>query len=498
MGTRKLLADSVLDITQLNNNQLSSDAATAAFTSLRKGVAHAASSRTETLESLLGDSEFKGDVLRFLVEFYMQRRIFRKQVAGVVDELLSVNSWLLTLKEDKILSDTLPDELARLLAEKQERRVKSLEECIPSAFPKLTSHSQSLSKEPPSAQQASTTPQKASRAEEFAAPSETQEFSLKALGKAAARSAEQAGLGLRRQRLAAACMLKDVALPSAGSIVLSRQQQDVLYGLLEHGRAQMESLGFTAADKDQAIPAFETFRRAVQQAVSSKQDENALEKLETKGKILDFLVDMYERHQKYRSRVTSTLTRLLNFDSWNRAADGMEEPVKTSSQELAFGSAAGAGAHKWTPWGPVARSATASAKRAPNPRNPFSVPAASASAGTMPRPRQHNPFASDVAAKQTGHPAGAFGIWKDQPTSICTPPMAFRTPMVPGPRGPSTREAKPTNPFSPAMRREAPAAATNPFKRDLRSPSPKASTPKVRDPFFGDLQFPAFVPNARC
>ena len=60
----------------------------------------------------------------------------------------------------------------------------------------------------------------------------------------------------------------------------------------------------------------------------SKQDGNFLEKLEPKGKILDFLADMYERHQKYRSRVTSTLTQLLNFDSWNTAADNDDDNSK--------------------------------------------------------------------------------------------------------------------------------------------------------------------------
>jgi hypothetical protein len=129
-----------------------------------------------------------------------------------------------------------------------------------------------------------------------------------------------------------------VAAPTAtghyegGNIKLTKNEHDAVCDLLEKGKKQMEALDFSAAERDIAISAFETFRRAVQQVVNStlsKQDDNVLDRLEPKGRILEFLVDMYELHQKYRSRVTSTLMRLLNFDGWRYAAES-DDSVKAA------------------------------------------------------------------------------------------------------------------------------------------------------------------------
>lgn len=499
MDPKALLVQSVADITLLSPGQIGSDAATSAFISLRKGVNQASSAHSGHPEVLLGDLEPKAVVLRFLVDFHGQRRIFRKQIVAVVDELLHVDSWRRALGSDSELCSQLPDDLARLLSSRQSRGPE---------FVSLSQESPSVSH----ARSASSGSAWAVAPEALAAPS------LPLQRPMASSPVEQAPVqradpvaqqqnGLRRQRLSKACFLPiRVAAPSvSGNVILSKSDLNDIFKLLEHGRIQIEKLDFSAADADPAISAFETFRRAVQQAMntttSSKHDPNLLEKLEPKGKILDFLVDMYERHQKYRSRVTGTISRLLNFDSWNHAADN-EEIAGGPAQEAgltAFTCASATApacdvgatnADKWTPWGRAVPSQLASAKSS----------------------RSRNPFAADVAAKHGGN----FDIWKDfgawqkpvrenerlkrdnSQAYVARSPAASVTSPSSGPWGSSPRTAKPTNPFSADVQHGGAAVPTNPFKRDVRSPAsrgPKAAP--CRDLFTSASQMPAFAPKVR-
>lgn len=474
MDTQKLLADSVAGIQRLGAGQCGSDVATTAFTSLRKAVNHATKSRTDSPEALIGDLEPKGDVLRFLSDFYAARRIYRKQVVAVADELLRVNAWRCFLKQDGALCAQLPDEISRMLAESKDQ-------------PEL----QSLSQETQAISQEHVV-SKGSRAFPEYVPASTNKSASPWSGERSP-SKQRSKDTQRRQRLSAACFLPmRVASGTtlSGTVILTEGELNIVQELLERGRSQIESLGFSAADSDASISAFETFRRAVQQVVNTtsfRQDGNVLESIEPKGRILDFLVDVYERHQKYRSRVTSTLTRLLNLDSWNKAADG-EEPPKGSPKAKApsplhgstpFDQASQGRTKKWTPWGVAGSSES------------------SPSGGIA---RRRNPFASDAAAKQKQHAGypGAVELWTDAPSPASSSAAPRRRPSLennwpnedtpakavharskaanaPGPwgdRAERARAAKPTNPFggtfSPAATHASKSAATNPFKKDVR------------------------------
>lgn len=89
--------------------------------------------------------------------------------------------------------------------------------------------------------------------------------------------------------------------------------------LLEKGRELMAALGFSAADVDAAITAFETFRLGVSRVVG-KEDAAFLEQLDCKKSIVDFLVDFQERKRKYSSRVAVLLSQLLALDQWRATA----------------------------------------------------------------------------------------------------------------------------------------------------------------------------------
>lgn len=511
MDTQKLLLESVERIALVAPGQAGSDAATTSFTSFRKAVSHATNSRTDSAESLFGHLEPKGDVLSFLLAFYAARRIYRKQVVVVLDELLKVDSWLRVLKQDKALCDELPEDISKIISARRERRLSELQ---------ISQEAQTVLKE-------SVVSKGTPWPDRVQVPTNT-----KAAEKVSADHASQQRKGIRRQRLSAACFLPmRVASGTAlsGNVVLSKDELDAVYELLNRGRTEIERLGYSAVDSDPAISAFETFRRAVQQVMNTtsiRQDGNMLERLEPKGRILDFLVDVYERHQKYRSRVTSTLTRLLNLDSWDKAADS-DEPPRGSPKPAAASPLPGspllrhaAPGGKWTPWG----------------ASPSSGTAASA---TLPRSR--NPFASDVAAKdrgQAGYP-GAFDLWKDPPTPLASSASQRRRPSLETgwptgdamPKahtasalstvfagssswGGSPRPPKPTNPFgasfTPDVKRPVASpksAATNPFKKDVRSPAPgpapfsgAPTAAASKNPFLqahrSDIQVSGSVPKA--
>jgi len=105
--------------------------------------------------------------------------------------------------------------------------------------------------------------------------------------------------------------------------------------LLRVGQERIQALGFSAADGDEAIAAFETFGRAVTKVVQSpsKEDDEFLEAVDHKVSILRFLLDFDERQRKYRSRVCAVLTRLLCFDSW-RAAARTDASLRAGAREV--------------------------------------------------------------------------------------------------------------------------------------------------------------------
>lgn len=92
--------------------------------------------------------------------------------------------------------------------------------------------------------------------------------------------------------------------------------------VLESGQALITELDFKAGDRDRAVAAFETFRRGVTHANgnSCSGDRQALESMEPKRRILDFLLEFARLRQVYRSRVVEVLTALMATPAWTQVA----------------------------------------------------------------------------------------------------------------------------------------------------------------------------------
>jgi hypothetical protein len=268
-------------------------------------------------------------MLRFLVDFYTQRRIYRKQIAAVVTELLHVDSWLDALRKEAALCE-LPGDFAQLLSEREQER-KEEAEYLETEDDQATDDPSSPNRTPQSSMDDAVSAQAPPLAEIHASDPSMPSSSPK--DRKESRQSKDRTKPKRSHVRAAIRKAADpagISLPIraelSGSVSggVTQDDLDAVCALLEQALSEIEACGFTASDADKAATAFETFRRAVVQVVSgtiSKIDGTVIERIEPKPRILQFLVDMYERHQKFRSRITSTLMRLLNFDGWRAAAD---------------------------------------------------------------------------------------------------------------------------------------------------------------------------------
>lgn len=91
--------------------------------------------------------------------------------------------------------------------------------------------------------------------------------------------------------------------------------------LLERGRRLIQALSFQAADRDSSLEAFETFRRAALRVLRGACPDGlrALDEMEPKMRLLEFLLDFAGRYISYRSRVAEVLRGLLTSGSWSTA-----------------------------------------------------------------------------------------------------------------------------------------------------------------------------------
>lgn len=95
--------------------------------------------------------------------------------------------------------------------------------------------------------------------------------------------------------------------------------------MLEAGICHIEQLDFQAENRDGALAAFESFRRAVIRVMTSKRgahpcERRALDTVEPKKRYFQFLLDFADRSFMHRSRVSEVIRRLLDSSPWQEAA----------------------------------------------------------------------------------------------------------------------------------------------------------------------------------
>lgn len=307
------------------------EVAQSAFSSFRQGINHVSSGRTRCADSILDELGPKDVIVRFLVDFYTQRRIFRKQIASVVTELMQIDSWLNAVRVHLDTFGDLPGDLVTLLVEREDEKQEHDAKEPLLAEPEPLEEAEADVEEPRRSLTESGPSREADvgkRVVPFSDPWQSlAETRVKSMMEKAAESTDTQlpirATGPTVSGSARAVQFED-RKKSRASTLGAHDGFDSTLDILEEGCQMIRDLGFHAADTDAASCAFETFRRGVIRVSStsiSTQDSDIIERMEPKANILEFLVDMYERHQKFRSRVTKTLNRLLPFDGWRAAAD---------------------------------------------------------------------------------------------------------------------------------------------------------------------------------
>jgi len=305
-----------------------------AFGNFRRGVMHATSSGCLAVaHELLGSVEPKDVVLKALALLFSRKRMYQKQVADVWQILLQADGWVQEFRASAELSEAVPEGLRGCLDEALARPVPA-KAPVGAGAESSTDATDSASSQLPSEDSVATqaeTPDAAATDPEPAepAPAVPTDAEVRAAVDAAHAEAKKRSAQARRRSLL------DYADPD-GTVGASR--------LLTEGREQIAALGFKATDTDGAIGAFETFRRAVAKAVRSpsKEDDELLERLEPKGPVLEFLLDLATRKRQYGQRIAATLTQLLDFEGWRSAAQG-DPALHAAVRRLARG-AGGPGA----------------------------------------------------------------------------------------------------------------------------------------------------------
>eukprot|EP00929_Paragymnodinium_shiwhaense_P072812 TRINITY_DN36973_c0_g1_i1.p1 TRINITY_DN36973_c0_g1~~TRINITY_DN36973_c0_g1_i1.p1 ORF type:complete len:892 (-),score=250.65 TRINITY_DN36973_c0_g1_i1:160-2835(-) len=322
------------------------------FNLFRRGVTQASSGREETPDALMEDLEPKAKVLQFLLELYEKKKPYRKQISATLSQLMEVGAWRGCLMSDPDMMQSVPEDVRAQIEDATslpddgfvKSRVKRIDELgTPAAKaapePPAESPAEAATAAdgslddlagPPGSRPAPPPPATAGgMAAPEPPPPPDQAADGGAFGRVptATTMARVLDAAKARKPLHAHAPVAEPAAPSRplpgapGSLEVAGSVE-VNLGLLQEGTSHMEKLGYSAANTDEARTAFETFQKAVRKVIGSegKEDDEILEKLEPKGKILEFLVEFQERKRLYRSRVAATLTSLLTFDGWQAAA----------------------------------------------------------------------------------------------------------------------------------------------------------------------------------
>jgi hypothetical protein len=261
---------------------------------------------------LLADLEPKDATLRALLLLFSKKKMYRKQIQGVLEVLLDVDLWLDALAKDQNLCEGLPAELSTILEQAKERAA---------ARPAKVEES------------SADNPIDGAADVENAFDTMPLEASVDATGYSSTVVAETQVEGVAADAIYPTAPPTDSAIRRAADRAREYAQESAeaknrcrvsiggdTLALLDQACGRMAEINYRAADRD-AAEVFEMFRNAVMRIVSSrtKDDDEELDRREPKDLVLAFLLDVHERQRRFRSQVKSIFVRLWDFTEWRAA-----------------------------------------------------------------------------------------------------------------------------------------------------------------------------------
>ncbi|CAK0811868.1 unnamed protein product [Prorocentrum cordatum] len=313
-----------------------------AFGLLKRAVTHASGSRCRTPGELMDGLEPKGHTFRFLLEVHerISKRLLRRNVVGVFSGLLQASAWLHALGSDEELLSKLPPDMREPFDRERARQSAAPAPQAPEAAApaqsaaapgapergarQATAETAFVQEMPAPAPAGSPWGQSfwGSSAEESAPTSPAAPPPPLAASRAASTSPaplrSQDAIDRARARVEAAA----APPPPTASFVVRSTGADAL--LEETGIAKILAVKWSSTsgellDIDAAADAYSSFNKATAKAMASgasPEDRDALERLEPKEAVLEFLAAFSRQSRKHSSRVSATTASLQKCKSW--------------------------------------------------------------------------------------------------------------------------------------------------------------------------------------
>lgn len=335
--TEKLLNDSVQKIAMLDPSKL--EDAVSAFNLFRRGVTQA-SSNPEKTEEFLGALEPKAPALELLMDLYEKKKAYKKQIEAAFDVLMQVDAWVVQMS---LLDPTsrLPDELRDLYQDRWDAYCAKPKTVAPPAAapdPAPSAAASAAGKPADGLAQVSSALAEVDTALGAAmpAPAAPQPSLLSPLAAEDGSSSAAAeappppsGTALIARGVALAKAHAAASASSAGGPARAPGSQGVLQDL-SSSVEKLSAIDFSTEDRDRATEAFGLFMKTVNKISisSSKEDDDELDKVEHKDRILKFLTELHGKEAKYRSQIVSVLTRLGSLEAWQ---DAIQKDSSSSS-----------------------------------------------------------------------------------------------------------------------------------------------------------------------
>lgn len=302
-----------------------------AFSAVRKPVAKTQAFDHDTLDTLLSDLEPKIIVLNFLMDLFSTKKMYRNQILNVLTILFQVASWVRTVQFNPEFREGFPQEVQGIFAEAESALASRVRSRLP--LPGLPGSMSAPLLTPPAPEglvEASRCP-----AGTCTPPPVDSFVSMTEEKKGDGDSPTTERILIRAEDVRAAVQAaKDkIPVPSLRRLdgpgsLKQTEGEDLDKALREAHQYILELMQrrtvLAVCGGDDAIQAFESFRRAVLRskgAAGMLEDSDPLERLEAKGTVLDFLVHLADAKKKYRARIATTLTILQSRPGWHAAAD---------------------------------------------------------------------------------------------------------------------------------------------------------------------------------
>lgn len=294
--------------------------AVAAYQALRKAVSKAKSSRDVDVRELLVGFGPKVPALTLLVEVYVRKPLYKKQVHETLETLLHVEAWVGALCGESALCADLPDELASLLPSQSAVSYPELASdlaCSSASDPAVP-----IPFAPPTVRHLLSHPASS------AGSASAQEIEIK---EASAPSNESM---VRDDALRAAIIAaKDAGKLARGWLEISAPYTPAAprdaRAYLKDALLGMAKLGYKGTPRDDAVEAFTHFSKAVTMLAQEggrerDRSKDPLDIIEPKVEVVSFLLEFCV-YKAYRSRIRAIFVRLWGSLEWR-------ETLKTDAE----------------------------------------------------------------------------------------------------------------------------------------------------------------------